>query len=74
MWGAPATGAASPTPPFSGGVPGAPPRSSSGGVEVAAVRSGVLAAGEGELWGSGVGVRSDRGEQDRRFPGAGEES
>lgn len=35
-----------------------------GGVELVVVRSGVLAAGDGELWGSGVGVRSDRGEPD----------
>lgn len=44
------------------------------GVEVAVVRSGVLAAGEGdgELLGSGVGVRSDLGEPDRRPPGTGE--
>lgn len=47
--------------------------SRSGGVVLVAVRSGVLAAGDGELWGSGVGVRSDLGEQDLRFPGAGDE-
>lgn len=37
-----------------------------------AVRSGELAAGDGELWGSGVGVRSDRGEPDLRLPGTGD--
>lgn len=53
---------------LSSGAPG-------GGVEwegVLLVRSGMLAAGDGELWGSGVGVRSDRGEPDRRLPGTGE--
>lgn len=33
-----------------------------GGVELMAFRSGVLASGDGELRGSGVGVRSGRGE------------
>lgn len=47
-----------------------------GGVELVLgfvlVRSGVLAAGDGELWGSGVGVRSDQGEPDLRLPGTGD--
>lgn len=46
-----------------------------GGVErepVLFVRSGMLAAGDGELWGSGDGVRSDRGEPDLRLQGTGE--
>lgn len=43
-----------------------------GGVELVAVRSGELAAGDKELWGSGVGVRSDRGEPDLGLPGTGD--
>lgn len=46
-----------------------------GGVELVMfveLRSGELAAGDGELWGSGVGVRSDRGEPDVRLPGTGD--
>lgn len=46
-----------------------------GGVELVVLvvaRSGELAAGDGELWGSGVGVRSDRGEPDLRLPGTGD--
>lgn len=39
---------------------------------VAAGMSGVLAAGDGELWGSGVGVRSDRGEPDLLLDGTGD--
>lgn len=41
-------------------------------VVLVVVRSGELAAGEGELWGSGVDVRSDRGEPDLRLPGTGD--
>lgn len=39
---------------------------------VLAVRSEVLAAGDGELCGSGVGVRSERGEPDLRLLGTGD--
>lgn len=40
--------------------------------QVAAGMSGVLAAGDGELWGSGVGVRSDRGDPDLLLDGTGD--
>lgn len=62
------------SPPFTAGVSDAWSWSvaGNGGVELVVVRSGVLAAGDGELWGSGVGVRSDLGEPDLRPPGTGD--